>query len=168
MRFMTRLQNASALAAALLLALGMGPGDAEAATDTDNFLVSANVAAVCTITANDLVFGAYDPGAGDRDMSTDLNVECTPGTVYDVGLDGGATGNVAARQMSDGANPLNYGLYITNFGVTNWGNTVGVDTYNETSAPAGPHSLTVYGRIPGGQFTAAGLYNDNILATITF
>ena len=60
------------------------------------------------------------------------------------------------------------GLYITGFGTTNWGNTVGVDTYNEPSSPAGLHSLTVYGRIPSGQFTAAGAYTDTILATITF
>lgn len=151
-------------------ALGL-PLAGQAATTTDQFTVSANVLATCTIAANDLSFGDYDPAAlAPNDANSTISVKCTSGTPYNVGLNAGngSGATVTDRKMTgpNGAT-LNYGLYQDAARTTNWGNTVGTDTEPGTGTGAS-QSLTVYGRIPAGQFVQAGSYTDIITATITY
>ncbi len=143
-----------------------------AATDTTTFQVTATVNDTCAISASDLTFGTYDPNAGDMDATTTVTATCTVGTEYDIGLDTGTNGGSAGsttRAMSDGSGKyLDYELYTDSARSTEWGNTVGTDTINNPSASAGGNDETVYGRIPGGQYVAAGTYSDTINVTITF
>jgi spore coat protein U-like protein len=157
----------TAFAAAAVLGTGLAGAPAMAAQKSNTFLVSANVAAVCTITTNDLAFGAYDPSVGNVDASTTVDIVCTPGTTYDVGLDGGGSGSVAARQMASGGSVLNYGLYQDATRTTNWGDTVGTDTVAGVGG-GGIQNITVYGRVPTSQFVTPGVYNDTVTATVTY
>ncbi|MGM0517702.1 MAG: Csu type fimbrial protein [Pseudomonadota bacterium] len=146
---------------------------AQAATDTTTFQVTATVADTCDITATDLAFGAYDPNAGALDGTSTITATCTSGTSYDIGLDtgnNGAEATTTTRAMDDGAatpSYLDYELYSDSGRTTVWGDTVGTDTVNQTSA-GGAEDHTVYGQIPTGQFVPAGSYSDTINVTITY
>ena len=60
-----------------------------------------------------------------------------------------------------------YGLYINAPGNTAWGNTQG--TGRVVTGDGLAQTLTVYGRIPPGQYNAtAGLYTDTVQVSFTF
>jgi spore coat protein U-like protein len=127
----TRLMPVFAVAAVLVA--GDGDTPALAATDTATLTPSASVAGVCTIQATTLAFGAYDPTApGDLDATTTVNLTYTPGTPYDLGLDGGGSGNIAALQMTNGPATLDYSMFAAR--TVNWDDTVGVDTVSGVCA----------------------------------
>ena len=163
-RFMT------ACGVAALLGAGLANNSALAATDTSTFQVTADVVAVCSISANDLTFGNYDPfAAGDLDVNGSIDVTCTDQAPWEIQLDGGGTGDVNARQMSDGGTgTLDYELHTNAGRTSNWGETLTVDTVTGTGTGAS-QSVTVFGRIPSGQTGApAGSYSDTVTATINF
>lgn len=155
-------------AAATILGLGSLGNAAFAAQDSDTFQVTATVQSVCTITANDLTFGSYDPTAGDLDATSTLDVRCTNGTTYTVGLDGGGTGIVTARAMTGpGAATLNYALFRDSGRSQNWEDIGSLQVESGTGNGA-TQNLTVYGRVAGGQFSTSGAYSDTVTATIDF
>lgn len=160
----TRKQYALALALLGVSSLSL------AATTTDTFTVTATVENSCVVTANNLAFGTVNVISGaDVDATSTIDVTCTNGATYEVGLDGGGAADVANRAMSDGGTgTLNYSLYSDTGRTTNWGNTTGVDVVAGTGSGSA-QTLTVYGRIPQGQTTvAAGSYTDTITATVTY
>lgn len=144
-----------------------------AATTTTTFGVSATIVDSCSVSATALGFGNVDPVslAGTAvDATTTVDVTCANGTAYDVGLDAGTASGatVTTRQMTSGANTLNYALYSDSGRTTNWGNTVATDTVTGTGDGTA-QSLTVYGRIPSGQGTVpTGAYSDTITVTVTY
>lgn len=154
--------------AAVVLSVASIGGKTFAAQVSDTFVVSATVQGSCTVIANDLTFGAYDPSGGNLDVTTTIDVTCSNGTGYEVGLNGGTTtGNVAARAMTAAGVNLSYSLFRDASRTLNWedllsGNTV-TGTGDGTSQPN-----TVYGRVPGSQFIATGTYNDTVTATVEF
>lgn len=143
---------------------------AVAATSTTTFNVTATVAAACSVSANDLAFGAFVPTGPNVDATTTFSVTCTNNTPYDIGLNEGLApgATVTTRQMLDGGNTLNYGLFQDAAYLTNWGDTVGVDTVALIGNGAA-QVTTLYGRIPGAQATVpAGSYSDTITVTVTY
>jgi spore coat protein U-like protein len=144
-----------------------------AATTTTTFGVSATVVDSCSVSASALGFGNVDPvslASTAVDATTTIDVTCANGTAYDVGLDAGtATGaTVTTRQMTSGANTLNYALYSDTGRTTNWGETVSTDTVAGTGDGTA-QTLTVYARIPSGQGTVpTGAYSDTITVTVTY
>lgn len=158
------------IAAGLTVLLGM-THPAFAGTATTTFPVTATVLSVCSVSASPLNFGNYDPTAtSDLDATTSLDVLCTLGTSYTVGLDQGTSSGatVSARAMVNGSDTLNYGLYQDAGRSTNWGNTAGVDTPSATVAGLTATSHTVYGRVPQGQNVAPGVYLDTITVTVNY
>ena len=150
----------------------VGASGPKAATQNDSFDVTATIVASCSITANDLAFGNYDPlSVTDLDQTATISVTCSSGATYDIQLSAGLSGNVAARTMDDdatGTNLLNYSLFIDSGRTNNWGVTNGTDTYQGTGTGAA-QVVTVYGRIPAGQTTPpVGTYADTITATIEY
>jgi spore coat protein U-like protein len=122
----------------------------------------------CGISANDLNFGNYT--GAELNATTTLQVGCTNGTAYNVGLNAGNNGaDVLHRSMTlTGGNvSLNYKLLQGSYSGSNWGNTVKVDTVAGTANGA-TQFLTVYGVIPAGQSVTQGTYTDTITATITY
>ena len=87
-----------------------------------------------------------------------------------MGLNAGTTSGatVTTRQMVNGANRLDYGLYQDAAHTTNWGNTPGTDTPAPIIAGLLPASLTVYGLVPAGQIVPLGAYTDTITVTVTY
>jgi spore coat protein U-like protein len=160
-----------AVAGGIALALGGVSGTQAATDDLD---VSATVVANCTITANALDLGDYDPvganAAAAATATTTLSVACTSGATADVTLGQGSNAGAGStdadpnRRLTDGTNFLNYGLF-TDVGRTDeWGNTVATGVaYTGTGSVT---SITVYGSIPAAQIVPAGVYNDTVVATI--
>lgn len=147
--------------------LALSPS-AHAAVTTDTFLVSANVSATCTVSANDLTFGDY--ARIDLPATSTISVTCTNGTEYHARMNQGLNGtSVTDRKMklTTGADTLNYGLYRDAGHTQNWGETDDVDTTNGTG-DGSAQSLTVYGLIPGSQNPSVGTYNDTITVTLSY
>lgn len=173
--------NRVSRAALLSLALaGMtGAGMAQAATDSTTFKVKLTVTESCVIGATaptDVTFAnqARTTAAISLDATGTLNVNCTNGTAYTIGLNGGinTTGTIAApvagnRRMkhSTTANYVGYELYQNTGRTTFWGNTTGswlagVGTGVSVAVP-------VYGRVVSAN-VIAGAYEDTVTATITY
>jgi spore coat protein U-like protein len=159
------------VAGATALALGGMSGTQAATDDLD---VQATVVANCTITANALDFGNYDPvdvnAAAAATGSTTVSVTCTSGAAANVTLGQGTTPGAGStdadpnRQLANGANRLSYGLF-TDVGLADeWGNTVATGVAHTGTGAAA--NLTVYGSIPGGQNVPAGVYTGTVVATI--
>jgi spore coat protein U-like protein len=148
------------------LAFMLPAGTAFGTTATTTFSVTATVLANCVVSASPLAFGNYS--SLQLDATTTVTVTCTSGTTYNVGLDAGvgSGATVATRRMS-GVGTLNYTLYSDSSRTTVFGNTVGTNTVAATGSGAA-QPLTVYGRIPGGQYPAAGNYTDTITVTVTY
>jgi spore coat protein U-like protein len=164
---MSSLRSTVCLAACVLW---MTPGLSFAATATTSFQVTATVPDSCVVAANDLSFGNYDPVSGsDLDGSSTIDVTCTLGTSYDIGLDKGvgSGATVASRKMASGSDLLDYGLYQDAGRNTVWGDTVASDTVSGTGTGA-VQSYTVYGRVPASQVVPVGNYSDTITVTVTF
>lgn len=155
----------------LVVAVFLIAETASAQTATTTFPVTANVLTSCSVSANPLAFGSYDPTAtAPLDATTTLSVLCTVGTSFTVGLNAGTApgATVTARQMTNGASALNYALYQGAARTTIWGNTPGTNTPPPTTALATPSTLTVYGRVPASQNVPAGGYTDTITVTVNY
>lgn len=157
-----------------LLAVSAALAAASSATlaSTDTMTVSASVDTSCSVTADNLAFGAVNVLSATAVTSTsNISVTCTTDTTYNIGLDGGNSADVAARYMTDTAttpNKLNYNLYQESTNTTVWGNTSGTNTVAGTGTGSA-QSHTVYGKVPGGQSgLPAGAYDDTINVTVYF
>jgi spore coat protein U-like protein len=163
-RKMTR-HTAIALAVAGALA---GTSVAVQAAPTGTLAVTAQVADICDIVATgDVAFGTITP-AVDNDATGTVSWNCTVGTAGTITMDGGGSGNVAARTMA-GPVPLPYQLY-TDAGRTNpWDDVTGISVLGTGYTPAGT-TATVYGRVASADASAAtaGVYADSVTVTITF
>ncbi len=138
---------------------------AHAATTTTTFDVTANVPTSCSVSAGGaLAFGTY--ANAQIDATTTVDVTCTSGGTYTVGLSNG--GNyVTNRRMKDaGTDYLNYELYKENLRTNRWGDSGGELVSGAGSGSA--QTLTVYGRLPAGQGLIAGAYTDTITVTVTY
>jgi spore coat protein U-like protein len=144
---------------------------ANASTTNDFYntvTINMNVVTSCTVSANALDFGSYLP-ASNSYVNTTVNVLCSYGTAYSVGLSAGlGTGaTVASRKVKSGANLLNYSLYQNAARTVVWGNTNGTNTVSGTGSGV-TQSLTVYGWLFSGQSAAFGNYQDTITVTVYF
>ena len=165
---MTNLRTRQALLILTAAAALAGPSTAIAATATATMGVTATVQATCLVSATDVAFGIYT-GALTSATST-ISVTCTNTTPYTVGLSAGvsAGATVATRKMTGpSAALLGYGLYQDAAYTLNWGTTVSTDTEAGTGTGS-QQGVTVYGRVPAGQYVAPGAYTDTITATVTF
>ncbi len=156
--------------AAALLVTGL-PSIADAATATAQFNVTATVLNNCAVSATDLAFGNYSASvATPTTATTTLAVTCTNALAYTVALNGGTTtSSVAARAMTDGASHnLNYGLYTTNAYTSIFGDGTGSTVTVAGTGNGAAQNITVYGRIPAGQYVVAGAYTDRVTVTVTY
>ncbi len=167
-----------------VLALLFFSAPSNAATVSDTFEVRVTVAEVCEVTANDLDFGTYDPLDALPLISglATIDVTCALLTPHNVGIDAGQNGTgVADRKMiidGAGTDTIDYtlgcainlppaGAVLTNC-ATNWGNTIGTDTFVGLGTGL-PIPIIMTGTIPAGQNVPIGTYRDNpVTATVTF
>ena len=169
----TRVQRRWLAVAFLLLACGGGAQVARAA-DT------------CTVTAQPVAFGVYDPISITPATGTvSISVECT-GNPHDVllRLSTGGSGTYAQRRMTviSGTATLGYNLYVDPTYTQVFGDGTGgsATVQCKTGANSGgctgsnPSGSTrravrpVYGRLPAGQDAAPGNYRDTIRVDVIF
>jgi spore coat protein U-like protein len=152
--------------AGMLAAAGTWSQRSEAATHSANVAVSASVAANCLVAAGTMAFGAYDPLATNDtaplDADGSFTVRCTRGVTAQVGLGDGANYSGGRRMLATAGNYLNYELYSNAGRTTVWDNAGNRVSY--TAANKSPQTLTIYGRVAGGQDAAAGNYTDTVVA----
>jgi spore coat protein U-like protein len=138
-----------------------------------NMQVSANVIRKCTITAQPLAFGNYDPVQANYtaplDVETSLTVACTKGTAVTIAMDNGTNAQGQNRRMTGGVGRfLNYQVYKDSSRNEVWGG-VGNGVLNGGIAPSrDPRKFTVYGRVAGGQDVGEGTFQDTVLVTVQF
>ncbi|MFY9589891.1 spore coat U domain-containing protein [Rickettsia endosymbiont of Halotydeus destructor] len=155
----------------ILIGLIIFTGGALASPATTDFLVTAQIENKCTVSANPLPFGSYIYTA-DSDQITTINVTCTNGTTYTIGLDAGLGGGTTSTRKMRGTpvtNTLNYFLYSDTGRNNNWGDIIGTDTVAGVGN-GNTQGIIVYGRIPSGQNTAPvdSTYADTITVTVNF
>ncbi|MDZ4349392.1 MAG: spore coat U domain-containing protein [Xanthomonadaceae bacterium] len=139
-------------------------------------LASASMPALaqqCAIqSVTPLAFGAYDPTAVAPDDATGaFEVRCSPRTSYRARISTGASGGFFPRTMVQGPNALAYNLFREAARVTVWGDGSGgtqVVTVGDSGPPGNPVTVTIFGRVPAGQWVAAGTYTDTLDVTIEF
>jgi len=94
-----------------------------------------------------------------------IRVKCNNGTSYSVLLDGGQSGNTAARYLQSGAGQrVYYNLYTSAAHSTVWDNLTGV----AQTANGADNWLPVYGMIPVQTTPAVGSYTDTVQVTINW
>jgi spore coat protein U-like protein len=168
---------AGGVAAVIVFAVLTAP-QAGAATAQTTFVVTANVTAVCTITATPITL-TYDPIGANATTAASatgtLSVTCTKGAGPTIGLNAGANaGKVAGstRSMANGANFLGYDLFqpaAPNGNGALWTDLAGTNPLNAgASVSKAPRSIQVTATIPPGQDVAVGSYTDTITATVNF
>lgn len=136
-------------------------------TTQPSFTTQANVIPNCSVTAQNINFGSHGVLSSQVDATGGINVTCTPGTNYTIGLNNGLSGTgPTARRMTLGGESVLYGLYKDSARSQPWGNAGG-DLATGTGAGA-TQSLPVYGRVPSQPTPAAGLYTDTVVVTVTY
>ena len=142
------------------------------------------LAASCTITATAAGFGVYDETLNDSAIAT-ISGSCSRGakdtdmTSSTITLSAGVGGTYAPRKMANGANRLNYNLFVDAARSVVWGDsTAGTSTVNalplqKNGMYLNPNatrnfSFTTYGRIPASQSVPTGNYTDTITVTLIF
>jgi spore coat protein U-like protein len=139
-----------------------------AATARTSFSVSVTVQSGCAVSAQPMRFGTYT--GAPLSANSAVSVQCTQSTPYSVGLSAGlGQGATVANRMMIGpsAAQLRYLLSSDAQGTAAWGQTVGIDTVGGTG-DGSIQAISVYGKIPSGQYIIDGPYADTITVTVTY
>jgi spore coat protein U-like protein len=156
---------------AAMLATGLLATSAASAITTDTFDVKITITNECNISTapSDIDFGSNSSqAAADITATGSFAVNCTPEAPYTMGLNGGDTGDVNAREMTNGTETIGYQLYKDASHTTAWGL---VDTARLGGTGIGsPVTHTVYGLVPFGANlnVPAGAYEDTITLDVEF
>lgn len=123
----------------------------------------------CAVMATGVSFGGYDSYAS-LNATGGVNVTCDPGVPFTIRIDAGSNsgGSFTPRKarLAGNTDTLNYNLFRDSPHSEIWGD--GTDsTFIRTGAGTGTEEkLIVYGRLPGGQKVASGLYSDTLTVTV--
>ena len=161
------------LAVALITAAA---GNVQAAETSATFQVKIKIVESCDITTTkptDIDFGQHTraTAAVNLTQTGTITVNCSAGTPYQIGLNGGihSTGDAAApiagqRRMAGASSFVAYDLY-QDAGTTFWGNTAGNRVGDTGTGAAQAHTVT-------GKVTSinvpAGDYVDTVTATVVY
>ena len=137
-----------------------------ASSDTANgtLQVQAVVLNTCAVATTPVVFSNLGVVAGTANGS--ITVTCTNTGGFTVALDGGESGDIAARELTHDsvATSFTYQLYSDVGLTTVWGD----GSTGSTVAGTGPlDTIVVYGQTTGTPDTA-GTYGDSVQVTVTF
>lgn len=143
-------------------------------TNSFGFNVTATVSNQCYVTTSDLNFGPVSSlAAGPITGQSTVNVQCTNGTPYTVGLSNGlnSTGGTN-RSMKNTATAtlVRYELYQDAGRSVRWGNNneMGGDTLNNQTGTGSYTPITIYGQAYPDASTTAGNYADTVTVTLYY
>lgn len=132
------------------------------------FTVAATYVANCIVATSDLNFGTIGRLSSAVDAETSMALTCSNGSSYTVALNGGSQ-NVAdpsQRRLSRAGVDVIYGLYRDAARSQPWGASGGTMVGSTGTGNAVP--ISVFGRIPIQALPPPGLYQDTIIATVTY
>jgi spore coat protein U-like protein len=167
-----------ALAILILWSMSLHKPAAQAGTSTANLTVQITITASCTINAATLDFGS-NPGttlvSSAINGSTTVSVTCTNLSPYSIGMDNGANVSGSQRRMKNGANFLNYNLYVDSLHANPWTTAASNSSCTTTSdcylgtGNGSAQSVNIYGVVPStGTAPPTGVYTDTVVMTITY
>lgn len=133
------------------------------------FMVTAQVAGGCAVTATDVDFGTQTGLTANIDQASTVSVRCPIAVPYTIGLDGGtsAAADPTQRKMSNGIDTITYGIYRDAARTLPWGSTTGTNTV-ASSGTGSFQSFTAYLRLPPQPTPPADIYDDSVVVTITY
>jgi spore coat protein U-like protein len=156
----------------LLLGL-IGPSSCSSLTPSSgaySFAATATVTNNCNISASNLVFPST--GVLNRALSATgtITAQCTNGDAYRISLNGGSSGQVAARtmQLAGGSANVGYQIYTDQQNSTPWGDNSGGTATVSAVGTGATSSFTMYGLVPAQSTPQPGNYSDTVTATISF
>jgi len=145
---------------------------AHAATASGQLTVQATVVDTCAVANATLDFGPVNPGTGSAGPTTGaINVTCSLGTPFSVGLDNGANLSGGKRRMRRGATTdyLNYELYKDVTLLNRLGDTGSSDRVTGlTGLGLTANSVPLYGAVESGQSAGGGSYSDTVQIIVRF
>ncbi len=160
-------QTAFSYSSALLGASTNCTGFVGSSVVRPEFSVTTSPQATCTISTADLDFGVKGVLTSAITGQSSLGVTCTQGASWSIVLDGGQTGNTAARQMTSAAgDTVTYDLFRDAARTSAWGTTATTQATGTGTGTA--QSLAVYGRVPAQNTPKPGAYSDRVIATIRY
>jgi spore coat protein U-like protein len=158
-----------ALAALVLIA---GWNSANAGTTTANLRIQATVISSCSVVGNTLDFGQVSQGgSGGQRPQTNINVTCTLGLPFQVGINDGSHADNGQRRMQNDVTTtafLAYELYKSLTGNDRFGDAIISQRVNGTGNGQTPVIVPVFGQILAGQSAPTGNYLDNAVITVYF
>jgi len=124
----------------------------------------------CLISASNIAFAATGVLKSALIATGAITARCTNGDAYRIALNGGTSGNVAARQMqrTGGGGAVNYQLYLDSGYASAWGDGTSGTAMVTGTGTGNATSINVYGRVPAQTTPMPGNYIDTITATISF
>ena len=169
--------NQSKLKLAIVSAMALGSATfgihSYAATQTENLLISADIATSCTMTNTDIAFGDYLPltthATATLDATATITSTCTSGVSAVLTLGQGSvplSGSSDAAPLRSTSGGLAYNLYTDSAHTTVWGNT-SVTGVAVTGTGAGL-ATTVYGAVASGQTTPTTGGADSVVLLLTY
>jgi spore coat protein U-like protein len=174
---MKKSKIAVCLSVAALMGTLLTPALSLAAFKQQNMPVQAQVNANCNFTSsNTMSFVGYDPAGAnataDLGGTVVVDVRCTRGATVRIGIDTGANpgavgGSTRAMRLGATANYLGYDFYQDAAYGTLWTNSA-PGWYSFVSPSNAPNTITMHGRVPGGQDVPAGLYQDTVVVTVNY
>ena len=156
----------------LAVAGSLTSGQAIAATATGVLTVQATVVDTCAVASNTLSFGVVDPSLGTSSRpSVNLNVTCTQGTVFAVGLGDGQNAASGQRRLRGSVSNryIAYDLYQTSSGAQRFGDSVTAERISgQTGLGASANTVAVFGSIAPGQSAPSDTYSDIVPITVYY
>lgn len=156
--------------AAIALALfALATSAAQAVSVTADMGVQIEIKNACAFTTAPaaLDFVTAGPLLANVDVTTTFGVTCTTGALYNIGMSGGSSNDVASRTMLNGDESVAYQLYSDVGLTTIWGNTPGTDTLGSTGTGTA-ETITVYGRVPPQTTPPEGTYSDTVVVSVNY
>jgi spore coat protein U-like protein len=125
------------------------------------------------VSATAMSFGTYNAASPSATTANaTITVSCVDAARelpnFTVALSTGGSGTYSPRRLSSGANTLSYNIYTTAGFTSVWGNGTGGSVIVSDNGAVNSVSFTAYGRVPAGQYVAAGSYTDTITVTVTY
>jgi len=152
----------------LQYSFGLGKSCTAGTTVPFSFQARATAVNNCVIGTSNLTFGSGSP-LSDLRTSAPLSVACTANSAYQLSLNGGVSGNPAARTMLNSATgeKLNYRISSTADGAA-WGDGTGGTTVYSGTGSGATQSVMMYGLVPKQTAPTPGDYRDTVTVLLTF
>jgi spore coat protein U domain-containing protein, fimbrial subunit CupE1/2/3/6 len=142
----------------------------QAGTANGTLTVQATVVDACSVASASLSFGSVSPSAGTAiPATTSINVTCTLGTPFTVGLSTGQNASGGNRRMLGASNVyLGYRLYQDLLLTTPFGDTGSSDRASGLGLGITATPIAVFGAVTSGQNVGSGSYSDSVQITVYY